>query len=326
MIWGCEWMATIVTHNGSKVALGHNRREEKIVSKEEHIDLQGKHENWVDCGSVEMAYQFVFGQAIEEYNQKQIKNRHYDKQTSVSEFLKEIQQHEYKKPMYEMVVGVYGDDVSEREKKEILRDFARGWKERNPNLVMVGCYYHNDEEGGQHIHIDYIPIYHAKQRGIGLKQGLTKALEEMGIEEPGESLGRFDKHHTRQIEWEKRENQVLEELCQARGIEVQHSGITRPHLEPEEYKAMRIRQENRELKEENARQQEINAKNQKALQKQVAQYNKQKEEMEYMQKQLAYAQAKLDKIKNDYVDESFGNMKQFATKEAINEKKKELDL
>lgn len=243
-------MATIATHNGSNVAIEHNRRDRRITDKEEHIDPNGISENWVDCESVEKAYERVFGKAIEEYNAKQIRNRHHDKQTSVQQFLGEIEQHKYKKPMYEMIVGVYGEDVSEQQKKEILWDFAQGWKERNPNLIMVGCYYHSDEPGEQHLHIDYIPIYHANQRGIGIKQGLNKALEEQGIEEPSESKGRFDKFHTRQIEWEKRENAHLEQLCQAKGISVQHSEFSREHEEKRDYIARQQMQENRELKQD----------------------------------------------------------------------------
>ncbi len=321
-------VGTIATHNGSQVALGHNRRDRRITSKEEHIDPRGQHENWVDCESVERAYERIFGQAIEEYNAKQVKNRHYDKQTSVNEFLKEIEQDRYKKPIYEMVVGVYGGDSSPQQKKEILWDFAKGWKERNPNLVMVGCYWHNDEAGEQHLHIDYIPIYHANKRGIGIKQGLNKALEEQGIEEPQESKGRFDKWHTRQIEWQKRENAYLEELCNEKGISVERSSFTREHEDTQDYKRRMLTKSNRELKEENEKlmetnkkQHEVNTKNNKALHRQVEQYKALQEELQHMQESLQKGQKALERMKDEYIDE----VHQYASKDAKEHFKKGLE-
>jgi len=39
---------TISTHNGSAVRREHNIRNEKVVSKEPHIDPNGIHETWID--------------------------------------------------------------------------------------------------------------------------------------------------------------------------------------------------------------------------------------------------------------------------------------
>lgn len=45
--------------------------------------------------------------------------------------------------------------------KKILKDYVQDWKRRNPNLEMIGAYYHNDEQGKQpHVHIDYVPVAH----------------------------------------------------------------------------------------------------------------------------------------------------------------------
>ena len=40
----------------------------------------------------------------------------------------------------------------------VLRAFYDGWKERNPRLELIGAYYHADEDGVPHVHIDYIPV------------------------------------------------------------------------------------------------------------------------------------------------------------------------
>ena len=227
-----------------------------------------------------------------------------------------------------MVVGVYGDDSTPQQKKEILWDFASSWKERNPNLIMVGCYWHNDEVGEQHLHIDYVPVYHANKRGIRIKQGLNNAFEEMGIEEPSESKGRFDKWHTRQIEWQKRENEYLEHLCNQKGIEVQHNDFGREHEPTLDYKKRMLTKTNRELKEENQKlietnkkQHEINTKNNKALQRQVEQYNERQEELQQLQESIQKGQKELSKLKDDYIDE----VHQYASNDAKKEFKSRLE-
>jgi len=232
-----------------------------------------------------------------------------------------------------MIVGVYGKDSTPQQKKEILWDFASTWQKRNPNLIMIGCYYHYDEIDPvtkriteQHLHIDYVPVAQC-ERGMKLQNALDRGLGQQGIE-CGTSI-----HETRQILWEKRENAYLEELCRQRGIEVQHEEFSRPHLHTSAYKRRMIAKENRELQEQNKalqeeakKQQEINEKNQRALQNQVTAYRQREAEMEQMAKKLAYAEAKLEELKDDYVTESFGNMRQFATPEAIEAKRKELDF
>ena len=55
-------------------------------------------------------------------------------------------------------VGNMDERIPEEVGYEILKEFAEGWIGRNPNMIMFGCYYHADEQGVPHIHIDYIPV------------------------------------------------------------------------------------------------------------------------------------------------------------------------
>lgn len=229
-------MATISTHNGSTLSQGHNRREKKITDKEKHIKKDGQHETWADI-DIKKAYSILFDQAIAEYNEKQTR-----KDRKIKDYYEKIEQDKKKHTCYEMIVGVYGSDSTPTQKKEILKEFAKGWKARNSHLVMVGCYWHNDEEGEQHIHIDYIPVYRSN-KGLKVQNGLNKALEQQGIPQ-GESI-----HETRQIIWEKRENAYLELLCEERGLEVKRSKETRQHESTRAYKLRQSEQEKKELKE-----------------------------------------------------------------------------
>ena len=113
--------------------------------------------------------------------------------------------------------------------REILKEFVDGWSERNPNLELIGAYYHADEEGVPHVHCDYVPVAHGYKRGMETQTGLVKALGEMGFEKKGKA--------TAQIQWQARENKHLEELCLERGIDVLHpERDAKQHLDTREYK------------------------------------------------------------------------------------------
>lgn len=220
-------MGTVATHNGSTFSREHNRRNRKITDKEEHIDKNGQFEVWADV-DLKTAYHKLFDTAQAEYNDKQSR-----KDRQIADYYEKIKSDKQKNLAYEIIIGVYGSDSSEEQKKEILLDYAKSWKIRNPNLCMTGCYWHNDEEGEQHIHIDYIPCYHSS-KGMSVQTGLNKALEEQGIPQ-GETM-----KETRQINWQRRENAYLTQLCEERGIQVEHPMSNKKdkikHLETDIYK------------------------------------------------------------------------------------------
>lgn len=218
---------TISTHNGSSVARDHNIRNRNITDKESHIDPNGVYEIWHDEKLTD-AYHRLFDGAVERYNEKQ---RRADRR--IENYLAAVQKDAAKKPVYEMIVGVYGADCTNDTKREILREFVDSWTERNPNLEMIGAYYHADEESQDpHVHIDYIPVAHGYRRGMDTQNGLVKALQEQGIKS-GETT-----KDTAQIKWEKRENEYLERLCVARGLTVERPGKGRKHLDTQEYKEL----------------------------------------------------------------------------------------
>lgn len=223
-------MVTISTHNGSAVHQAHNIRAEKTVSKEEHINPNGVHETWKH-ESERHAYHRLFDESVKAYNEKQSRA---DRQ--IKNYYNTVRDDAKKHTSYEMIIGIYGKDengvyqCSEEQGKEIMKAFVDGWKERNPNLEMIGAYYHADEQGEPHCHIDYIPVAHGYKKGMETQTGLVKALGEMGFEKQGRL--------TAQIQWEARENECLTQLCKERGLEVSHPKQEgREHLATETYKA-----------------------------------------------------------------------------------------
>ncbi len=226
---------TISTHNGSQVSQDHNMRNRKVTDKEKHIDKNGIYEVW-ENERIRDAYHRLFDRYVNDYNSKQKRSDRL-----IKDYYKTIKDHSTKHTCYEMIIGVYGE-VDQKTSHEILKDFYNSWKERNPNLELIGAYYHADEEGQPHVHLDYIPVAHGYTRGMEVQTGLVKALGEMGFEKDGK--------RTAQIQWEARENKYLEDLCIKRGLVVEHpKEADRIHLETSKYK---LTQELKDLEKQKA--------------------------------------------------------------------------
>ena len=216
---------TISTHNGSAVAREHNIRNPKVVSKEAHIKPNGKFEIWYDEKPRD-AYNRLFGQALEEYNNKQKRS-----DRKIKDYYRHICNDKMKHPVYEMIVAVGNRDntVDEEKGYYILRAFYNGWKKRNPNLELIGAYYHADEDGVPHVHIDYVPVATGYVNGMNTQTALVKALGQQGFTKEGKE--------TAQIKWERRENAELEKWCNSFSVEVEHPRIEGiKHLDTERYK------------------------------------------------------------------------------------------
>lgn len=233
-------MATIATHNGSSLSQGHNRRDERYTSKDGHIDPNGLHEIWFDKDIKEM-YHELFDEAVEQFNQEEKKA-----DRKIADYYQKIKADKQKHLAYETIIGVYKTDkkVSEATKKEILKEYCDTWEERNPNLKLLGVYYHADEPGEPHVHIDYIPVA-TYEKGLRLRNGIKRALEQQGFF--GKTRG------TNPVkQWTKRENEYLEKLCNDRGIEVEHDIEKKKHLSVREYKEINsyIKEKKKKIDEE----------------------------------------------------------------------------
>lgn len=223
-------MITIATQNGTDISRDHNIRNRKVTDKEKHIDPLGHYEIWRD-ETIAHAYERLFRTACKHYNEKQ---KREERKMTPSKYRATVESNPQQNVAYEMVVGVYGtqEEVPNELRKIILEEYVRNWKKRNPNLEMIGAYYHEDEHS-PHVHIDYIPIAHGYKRGLETQTGLNKALEEQGISPTGKSKV------TPQIIWEAKENQALEDICNHYGLTVEHPqrGGKAKHLETDVYKA-----------------------------------------------------------------------------------------
>ena len=242
---------TIATHVGTKIARQHNIRDKRITDKEAHIDPNGKHEVWLNCNLTEKeAYHKLFDSAVAEYNSRQKRN-----DRKISDYYEKIRNDKQKHTAYEMIVSVGNmeERIPEELSYEILTEFVEGWKEKNPNMYMFGCYYHADEQGVPHVHIDYIPVGTNYTRGMKKQVSSSKALEEMGF-----VTDTFK--GTAQVKWIHSENERLETICNNHGVEVYHPQTGKEHLEKDLYiLEQQVKEKRNELSElENEKQAKIN--------------------------------------------------------------------
>lgn len=216
---------TISVHNGTKVSRAHNMRNRKVTDKEPHIDKNGWYAVWHD-EPLRNAYKRLFGKAQEEFNLKQTRN---DRMVMdyLSTVKKSVKQHE----VYETIItlGNVDDHPEPHESYEILQQVYGEWKKNYPNLAVVGAYFHADEKGAPHIHIDYVPIAHGYKKGLAVQNGLVKAFGEMGFILKGKD--------TAQIQWQRDLKSRVTELAQERGFKVVEPTVKRKkHIETAVYK------------------------------------------------------------------------------------------
>ena len=320
--WGCinmERKTTISTHGsthrkGMRASIKHNIREAEITMYESHIDPQGHYEIW-HHEDLYQAYDRLFGAALDEYNDRQsrpcrrIANyldhlkeavRKYDDRVAELNDSPEPSMSRKGKakidkkgnpinkkakppvqPVRELIIGVYRD-VDEDDRHAIIKEYFETWASRNPNLEIVGAYYHADEEGQPSLHLDYVP--HAKarnNRGLSIQNNMEEALIQQG-------LSRTDKWSESVLtQWTARENDYLQQLVEARGYDVEHPqrGKHSKHKSTSEYKAMKEREKQAKLEAER-----------------TAQLNHQQAKMDEKQKQVEADRERLEADKKQLRD------------------------
>ena len=222
-------MKTITTHNGSTANRDHNIRNPKTTNVQGHIDKSLSYMNEIIVDEKPRdAYKRLFGAALDEYNAKQERPERI-----IKDYYNHICDDAKKHPVYEMIVQV-GDrndtGTNAPTERAIIKEFIAGWPKRNPSLELIGAYIHADESNGTlHAHLDYIPVAHNYKKGLSVQNGLVKALGQQGF-----LTAKYGKE-TAQIRWERRENEVLEKICNAYGIEVHHPLEDKKHLSTSDF-------------------------------------------------------------------------------------------
>lgn len=242
---------TISTHGsshrpGTRANPAHNVREPGITDHEPHIRQGGHYEVWIH-EDTRAAYTRIFGEALAEYNARtrparQIPDYYEHLQEQVRQYdervaqLKEAPEQSIGRdgkpktdksgkpvmkkakppvqPVREFIIGVYRD-VDQEDARAIVQDYLTSFKTRNPNLEVIGAYYHADEDGQPSLHLDYIPVSrkHGSKRGLSVQNNMEEALREQGIKPTGKQT------QTALQQWTQAENAYMESLVLQRGKE-----------------------------------------------------------------------------------------------------------
>ena len=205
----------------------HNNR--NFIAK--NIDHKRTHENITYVRQdVQDAYRELFQQAVDEYNGKQ-------KQPCrrISDYYQHISDSRREEAFYEIIVQ-FGDSKtapcgSETAKitQQMLDEYIRSFRERNPNLYIFNAVMHMDE-ASPHLHINFIPFY-TQERKKGLSKGVSMkaALIEQGF--TPESI-----RNNQLVAWEESERVYMESILQKHGFYRDDKQAKYAHQTVEEFK------------------------------------------------------------------------------------------
>lgn len=209
----------------------------------------------------EEAYEFLFAEAVKEYNEKQKrKDRRIEdylqklltaeeKQKKLIEqkrsegcSYKELAKYKKaKQSSYELIIslgnmkqnqefcsnGERADDIV-----AILNEYIYNFQNRNPNAYLYLSTIHLDEQGVIHAHLDIIFFSDSYKSGMSRRVSLNRALEDMGFVSDKEKNGKFDLAVTK---WQNREREELKEIAKKYDIEIVDGNQSRQHLNREQY-------------------------------------------------------------------------------------------
>ena len=209
----------------------------------------------------EQAYDYLFADAVKEYNKKQKR-----KDRRIEDYLKKLLEAEEKQKKlieqkrsegcsykqlakfkkakqssYEIIVslgnmkqnpefcpdGERADDIV-----AILNEYIYNFQDRNPNAYLYLSTIHLDEQGVIHAHLDIIFFSDSYKSGMSRRVSLNRALEDMGFVSDKEKNGKFDLAVTK---WQNREREELKEIAKKYDIEIVNGNKSRQHLSREEY-------------------------------------------------------------------------------------------
>lgn len=271
---------TTSCHMGTTISFGHNARDERIVSKEEHIKQDGYHytfRNSVGDKDITLRgkYDRIFGEATEAYNSKQKRDdrkitSYYDKIKAQQIKSEQTGNKSGKKLAYEMILAIgdytnynkgMNDEQIEADKAvKLLKQTCHEIIRENPHLKCVGVYIHADEYhkevingeevevmGAPHAHFDFVPVADGYKKGLSVQNGLSKALEQDGY------IGSGIKD-TPQMAFQRAVLAKLDAKAKELGLEVTHpirdGKIEVEHLDKNEYILNKQRDKLAEIREQ----------------------------------------------------------------------------
>lgn len=232
-------MKKSISHVQGKGSLAHNNRE--FITN--NVDRNRIKDNVIfKQEPIVEAYHKLFDGAVADFNAKQKRADRKKKESYFEDLFNRppcqtvLTAANKEKSFYEDVVqvGLMSDTgVGTKDAeivKECLTEYMEGFQERNPQFYVFNAVMHMDE-ATPHLHIDYIPVATGYKNGLAVRNGIAKALEQMGYGKAKDAISK----------WRESERGVLRNICERHGIEIseEQKDIDRKYLSVPEYKAMK---------------------------------------------------------------------------------------
>lgn len=209
-------LSVSVVKSTTKTNLDHNNRQmtKNELRTNQHINLDKSSSNvYLVREDIKELYEREFGQALENYNNKQKRNdrkiqNYYD---HISDSKKTATQQEiiFQIGTAEDFENGFDRDIA----VEILEKSFEDFKERNPQLNIYNAVIHNDE-ATPHLHINFVPVAEDYKRGLEKQVAFDRAIQQ---QHPGLDKNRpFE--HWRALEIESIENVMQKYSIQRKSV------------------------------------------------------------------------------------------------------------
>lgn len=178
---------------------------------------------------IRKVYHELFDEALEKFNAKQTRA-----DRRIADYYEKIRSGKQEKLFHEVVIQIGNrddtpvDSDAGKEAVEMLDEYMKGFQERNPNLRVFAAHMHLDE-ATPHLHIDFVPFTTGSTRGLETRVSLKQALKAQGF-------SGVNKRDSEWARWIQSEKEQLASIMERQGLEWEHKGIERPHLDVLDYK------------------------------------------------------------------------------------------
>lgn len=178
--------------------------------------------------SLEQIYESEFGDALAEYNAKQIEKGHAER--AIKNYLEKISESKQEKPAYELVLQLgnrdtnsAAEEVNRLGSSQIYREWLAWFHRELPQFKVHQAVIHMDE-ATPHLHVAYVPVSTGNKRGLSVKNSLSGAMKQMGYTD------------IRAVN--ERMFEQFERIAERHGIERVDMGCERAHLDVRDFKQM----------------------------------------------------------------------------------------
>ncbi len=260
-----------------KGSVNHNSRKFRA----ENVDGERTHLNVDYCNEdIRKVYHELFDEALKRYNEKQTRA-----DRKIENYYEKIRNSKQEKPFHELILQI-GDKENmgaESENgefaRQILDEYYRGFRKRNPHLRVFSAHLHMDE-ATPHLHIDFVPFTAGSKRGLDTRVSLKQALAAQGFK--GGTRG-----DTEWNQWVQSEKEQLAAVMERHGIEWEHKGTHEQHLSVMDFKKQERQKEVAALDEQIAtKKDEV-----KSLGKRVQSFDKGVNDLENVERALDHDEA-----------------------------------